>query len=239
MNDAVGNTIGALWCPIGESSAIDIVSWGSAHVMAALKPKETKIGELLQRPGDKILYTYDLGDFWEHEIELEFAFPVEESTGRLQVLAGEMRCPDEDGSGNDHYQEEVLDLLGCVGLEAACEARASTLNLKHGRFDPCEFSVEEAQQSVNEAFRTRASAMSGSKIFQTPMPGFGMGGMGMGGMGYDFSGPGQQVHQTPTSSGAFLSETISSKPDDRDEAICHTCGSPLNLTRCGGCRALW
>jgi Plasmid pRiA4b ORF-3-like protein len=35
----------------------------------------TKVGQCLQQPGDRMLYTYDLGDSWEHLLELEEILP--------------------------------------------------------------------------------------------------------------------------------------------------------------------
>lgn len=56
---------GALWCPLDECSAVDMMH-ANLHVIAALKPQETKIGELLRAAGDSCGYTYDLGDLFDH-----------------------------------------------------------------------------------------------------------------------------------------------------------------------------
>ena len=107
---------GALWCPIDESSAIDMMHVPH-HIIAALRPADTTLGELLRAPGDRLGYTYDIGDFFEHVLTLEAVVPAAESTGAVQVLGGAMRCPNEDGDGNWNYQEKVLDHFNeCGGV---------------------------------------------------------------------------------------------------------------------------
>ncbi len=50
---------------------------------------------LLQKPGDRCNYTYDLGDNWEHELLLEDVSAM--STGNeVALLDGEGACPRED-----------------------------------------------------------------------------------------------------------------------------------------------
>lgn len=103
-------TDGSLWCPIGKSSAFDMMHV-SMHVTDALDPFETKLHEILKEPGARIGYTYDLGDQFEHLITCTKVLSADESTGAATVLAGAMRCPNEDGHGNQTYQMEVLSSL--------------------------------------------------------------------------------------------------------------------------------
>jgi hypothetical protein len=63
-----------------------------------------KVGQCLQQPGDQMLYTYDLGDSWEHLVELEEILPSNPKHKSV-CLAGERAAPPEDCGGVGGYQE--------------------------------------------------------------------------------------------------------------------------------------
>jgi hypothetical protein len=116
------------------------------------------LSDLLAVPGDKIRYTYDFGDGWEHDIVLEkvlaaSGFPTlaDGDPGVPVCLAGKGACPPEDCGGPWGYadlkgtlanpaDDEHQDMLSWLGLESAAE------------FDPANFSVDEA----NARLRYRA-----------------------------------------------------------------------------------
>ena len=58
------------------------------------------IGDLLKKEGDKCVYNYDLGDNYFHVLELETIVPGDESDGKVIIMGGELRCPNEDGDGS-------------------------------------------------------------------------------------------------------------------------------------------
>ena len=109
-----------------------------------------QLSELLVAPGDKIGYTYDFGDDWEHEIVLEKVLAVDQlpdvpggNAGMPACLAGKGACPPEDCGGPWGYaalkrtladtdDEEHQEMLDWLGLESAAD------------FDPAEFSAEAA-----------------------------------------------------------------------------------------------
>lgn len=54
--------------------------------------------------------TYDLGDSWYHTIKLHEIIAGQDINDNRLILAGEIRCPDEDGEGCMMYQYIVLIL---------------------------------------------------------------------------------------------------------------------------------
>ena len=67
---------------------------------AALKPGWTvTLSQHLKAAAPKLLYTYDFGDDWEHEILLEKVLPVEPGATYPQCIAGRRACPPEDVGG--------------------------------------------------------------------------------------------------------------------------------------------
>ena len=64
-------------------------------------PPSPQLAELLtdEPAGQKLLWSYDIGDNWFHVIEVEAVRPAAESSGRVEVLAGAGACPPEDSNG--------------------------------------------------------------------------------------------------------------------------------------------
>lgn len=170
------------------------------------------------------MYTYDLGDQFQHLITCNKVFSSAESTGRVAVLGGAMRCPNEDGNGNDRYQEEVLDELdNPAALAAACRARSRSMNCKNGRFDPHEFDVAARQAAVDEAMGSKASSGAGCKKFVHHLGGVPC--------AADMSLPGPGQKAAPKVQGLEgLVESINVRPDRKEERLCAACGSPHNLS---------
>ncbi|MFD6066996.1 plasmid pRiA4b ORF-3 family protein [Amycolatopsis lurida] len=101
----------------------------------------------LVRPGGRLLYNYDFGDSWDHEILIEEA-TVATSDGRYpRCIAGKAACPPEDVGGTGGYTRliqilgepghpEHQDILGWLGL------------VEPGQFDPAHFDLDEANQRL-------------------------------------------------------------------------------------------
>jgi hypothetical protein len=69
----------------------------------------TKVGQCLQQPQDQMLYTYDLGDSWEHLLELEEILPANPKH-KAVCIAGERAAPPENCGGIGGY-EELLEAV--------------------------------------------------------------------------------------------------------------------------------
>ncbi|MBZ5617012.1 MAG: plasmid pRiA4b ORF-3 family protein [Acidobacteriia bacterium] len=64
----------------------------------------TKLGELIWAVGAKLLYEYDFGDGWQHELLLEEVLLGDESFQQICV-AGQRCCPPEDCGGAEGFAE--------------------------------------------------------------------------------------------------------------------------------------
>jgi hypothetical protein len=66
-----------------------------------------------RREGDSMIYVYDFGDNWRHEVVLEKIVPADAPTKPV-CIGGEGRCPPEDVGGSSGCQEflEVIFDLG-------------------------------------------------------------------------------------------------------------------------------
>ena len=58
----------------------------------------TRLGDVIRTPGTRLLYEYDFGDGWQHELLLEEVLLGDDSFRQICV-AGERNCPPEDFGG--------------------------------------------------------------------------------------------------------------------------------------------
>lgn len=66
-----------------------------------------RLGTVASRPGACLQYTYDFGDDWEHDIEVEAIVEAERGVAYPRCLAGRCAGPPEDSGGIWAYQELV------------------------------------------------------------------------------------------------------------------------------------
>ncbi len=95
------------------------------------------VGQILPHVGDRLLWEYDFGDGWCHEIRVE-SITAERPTG-ARLLAGERACPPEDCGGPPGY-EHLLEVLADPEHLEYAESR----DWAGERFNPEAFDAERA-----------------------------------------------------------------------------------------------
>ena len=229
-----------------DSYAVDAMHIGSNRDLCnatLCKPEDLTIGGLLKKTGDKCIYNYDLGDCFYHCLELETIVPDEDSDGKVIVMDGAMRCPDEDGEGCADYQKEILDLLlmkkakpkdDTIARKLACDCfkRKGALNVI-GSFRPEDFCVQERQAALANALGSRNSSRNSTKTFSAGGGGMGIARIGQRSVTY------KKEDDRFDHMGGYITmhETQNIKPDPKDFTLCHSCGSPNDLKSCGRCHA--
>jgi hypothetical protein len=111
----------------------------------------TQISAVLTTPGDSLVYVYDFGDNWRHDIVLEKILPAGTTAIRPVCVAGERHCPPEDVGGTSGYEEflEVIFEPSHADYEhyVRWAGGPSALNRSAGRFQPEQFELA----AVNDA----------------------------------------------------------------------------------------
>jgi Plasmid pRiA4b ORF-3-like protein len=113
-----------------------------------------RLGQMAPRAGDKLRYTYDFGDDWEHDIIVEAVTEAEPATAYPRCLTGRRACPPEDCGGiwgygylveilADPAHEEHQERLEWLGLNSVDE------------FDPAAFDLAK----VNSALAALATVL--------------------------------------------------------------------------------
>ncbi len=107
---------------------------------------KVKLSRLVAHGVKKFSYVYDMGDNWDHTIQVEKVLPVEAEPGVRypRCIAGKRACPPEDCGGPWGYGEFVEAIQN-----PQHEQHEELLEWVGGEFDPEAFDIE----AVNEALR--------------------------------------------------------------------------------------
>jgi hypothetical protein len=122
------------------------IGWGWDHAHAFSVPRRgsrrtdaideyAELRQVLCRARQKILYEYDFGDDWRHEILVEKIVPFEAEAGYPVCLGGARACPVEDCGGVYGYYRV---------LEALSKPTAKNAEWREwiGKYDPEAFDAE-------------------------------------------------------------------------------------------------
>ena len=104
-----------------------------------------RLSQLLRLEKEKLLYNYDYGDGWEHEVLLEKILPFEHDMTLPLCIKGKRACPPEDIGGipgyamfleaiNDPSHPEHEEMREWVG----------------GDFDAEHFDIDEVNKMLNQ-----------------------------------------------------------------------------------------
>ncbi len=137
---------------------------GEAPLFGPPVQDESKVllSDVLTRARSKMIYDYDFGDSWEHEVRVEKT--LEPEPGKLYPVctAGKNACPPEDSGGVIGYAD-LLDALE-NGDDADDDARLEWLG---SDFDPTAFDMEEANQRMQNLWQPEA--FGPVEIFGSPV----------------------------------------------------------------------
>lgn len=84
---------------------------GFYEVSEVLSGWEHKVTRFMKPGALPVLYTYDFGDDWQHEIQFEEVVPHNDAIVLPYCESGEGSCPPEDCGGPPGYQELISNGL--------------------------------------------------------------------------------------------------------------------------------
>ena len=83
-----------------------VPEWDEFDEFNLIDEGKTRLASVLRAEGDAMVYQYDFGDDWQHEVVLEKVHPVAEGGSKTpECLGGDRRCPPEDVGGVSGYEE--------------------------------------------------------------------------------------------------------------------------------------
>lgn len=109
--------------------------------------RRVTLGELIGGVGDRLRYTYDFGDDWQHEIVVEELLDPDPDVHYPALVATKGACPPEDCGGPWGYAE-LKEILADPGHEQHQEM-LEWLGLDNGsEFDPNAAATDEIEQEL-------------------------------------------------------------------------------------------
>ncbi len=117
---------------------------------ATVDYRKVKIGDLLLYPHESMIYEYDFGDSWEHEIKLEDILFNQEPLPYPTCTGGARHCPPEDCGGVGGY----ADLLKIIKNQKHPEYKQTMMWLG-GRFDPVDFDIDRVNRELGKRAKYR------------------------------------------------------------------------------------
>ena len=117
--------------------------------------RRVRLSSVLPRIGAKAIYTYDLGDSWEHSLVLEKCLPAAPTIAYPMCTDGQLACPPEDcGAIGAFY--DLLDAL----RNPAHEQHKELQDWVGGDYDPEAFSTEAVNRILTRLLPRRTTRSS-------------------------------------------------------------------------------
>lgn len=104
-----------------------------------------RLDQILKKEKEKLIYIYDFGDGWEHEVVLEKILPFETSAVLPLCLKGSRACPPEDIGGIGGYMMFLDAISDPTHPEHQVMLEWIAEDIE-GPFDPEAFDLTEVNQ---------------------------------------------------------------------------------------------
>lgn len=104
-----------------------------------------KLSDLISAEKEKILYEYDFGDGWEHEIILEKVLTEEDNKYYPSCIDGKRNCPPEDCGGMGGY-EHLIKVIQDPNDDEHEEMKVWVGE----NFNPEDFNLNEVNEALKE-----------------------------------------------------------------------------------------
>lgn len=125
-------------------------SWGVEGFGPPIQDaRKTPLLEIAPRAGSKFLYTYDMGDSWEHQVLVEKVIAANPEAHLPTCLAGQRACPPEDCGGVWGYR----DIIAALERPDATQS-AELLEWVGDGFEPDKFDLAAVNAQLSR-WRTR------------------------------------------------------------------------------------
>ena len=106
--------------------------------------KQAVLGDVLRDAGDQLVYTYDFGDGWRHDVVLEQVLEPDPAGKYPYITHGERACPPEDCGGPGGYAQLLKALASPRHPD-----HADLVDWVGGSFDPEAFDLGELNRSFH------------------------------------------------------------------------------------------
>ncbi len=109
--------------------------------------RKVRLAAVANQPGATLIYEYDMGDSWRHEIVVEEVVADAGDVAVPTCVAGARACPPED-CGGIHGYYDMLERLRNPGSDDYEETRAWIEDATGGPFDPDVFDLKDVNRAL-------------------------------------------------------------------------------------------
>jgi Plasmid pRiA4b ORF-3-like protein len=117
--------------------------------------RRVRLSSLLRKIGAKVIYTYDLGDSWEHSIVLQKCLPAVPTLTYPICTGGKLASPPEDCGGIGGFYD-LLDAL----KDPTHEQHEELQDWVGGDYDPEAFSIDPVNRMLTRLLPRRSTGSS-------------------------------------------------------------------------------
>lgn len=196
--------VGVAFGPI-RAHTVDMMHCLTHRIFMADDTK-VKLGQLLQKVGQKLEYVYDIGDQFRHKLVVE---KIEDGhNGIIELLDGERESIPEDSGGLFSYAEK-LEILKDKNHPKYQETYAEcqrAVNYRGRKFIPYFFDKKQTNRNLQVALKSESSKQDDSHMFH-----------------YDYT--------TGKIYGGFEGDY-----NEKIEKKCVVCGKTKGLKKCSRCK---
>ncbi len=107
--------------------------------------KKFRLRDILKKEKDSLIYEYDFGDSWIHEVMLEKIMPYDPDVAVPMCIEAERACPPEDVGGVWGY----FDFLEAM-KDPSHPSHESYKEWVDGSFDPSEYEMDVVNKLLRE-----------------------------------------------------------------------------------------
>lgn len=115
-----------------------------------LDERKVVLGHMLREPGSRLIYEYDFGDDWRHELLCEEFVESDAHAPYAICTEGARACPPED-SGGPYAYDDLVRVLKNPKHNNYAEMR----DWVGGRFDPEAFDAEAINKRLSSELRRK------------------------------------------------------------------------------------
>jgi hypothetical protein len=112
-------------------------------VVEMIDAGRVSLATLLEAEGDSLVYTYDFGDGWRHDVVLEKILGWSDKATRPECVGGDRHCPPEDVGGPRGY-EQFLEVI----FDPTHEDHVNMVRWAGGRFHAEDFDLKDVNLSL-------------------------------------------------------------------------------------------